>query len=368
MMVSIGRSGCGAFLGWAVPAGRRVSPPRLCAAPLACLVVAAALAPVAATQTTSPNGFGSIEGNSAYRFWWGGLFQVIDTTNPTPATWTRIAFRRDAREPTSTLFGPTPGICQVTMGAGDWRSVSPDLARNFRGPATVVFPRSVVTLPDWRNSASPGPRPFDFVLPFPAPFFHAGGDLAWELEMLQLVDYYRPFDMAMVPFAANQGQQLGTGCVVNGSTAGHWSIFENGGPGLGVNPMVFTVMGSGLPATSPTALLLDIADRNLQAPQLCTTAHALALTLPLGTTSATGVLARAVSLPHIRSLVGQPLVSQLVTAFPAQAPPRLPLVLSDGQRVVVPSGVTGALPVCFVVPGPVYGFVSRGGCAIAEFR
>lgn len=333
----------------------------------------------ALAQVTTPVGQGSTEGNAVFfNFGAARRLQCLDGTQaPTPAVFTRFSLRRDGASATSAQYAARTLDLKLVLGPANLNQVSADFNTNLIG-STVAYALRPTNMPDWTNAPVTQPAPFDFNLTLDAPFVHPGGPLLWEVEHLNsTVTTQTVLDRQYNAYASSAGTVIAgsVGCVASGQASPftHLTTMRNGGAPSGSVGMHLQVSATSAPITAPIFLSIDAVDSALSVPILCTTLHAQpTILLPIGVSGATGALpSLAIAFPHNQSFVGATLVTQLVSVDAGQAPPLLPIVLSNGRTTSMAANPTAlSLPAAyaFATSPATTGTFNFGGCLIAELQ
>ncbi len=338
---------------------------------------AALLSGSVAAQITTPVGYNTVEGNAVF-FHFGGVrrFQSIDNTQPGLAVWNSFALRRDGTTALNTAYVARTFDYQVRFASGAPAVISNTMEENLVAPTTVYALRPT-SFPDWQNPPATPPAPFDFSVTLDAPYVHTGGAFIWDIEhsnnsqagTVTMDRHYNAYLSSAGVLIAGS-----VGCIATGRAAAfaHTTAMRNGGPTGGSIGMHLQVTPTNCPSSSPVLLSIDAIDSALTVPFLCATLHAFpTIILPIGTSSATGTLtAKHLTFPHINSMVGTSLVSQLVSPDIGLSAPFLPLALSNGRTTTMPANPTApSESACYIwtsTIGPAAaGTVFWGGCAIA---
>lgn len=339
----------------------------------------AALTSAAVAQVTTPVGYGATEGNAVFfNFAPARRLQCLDGTQAnTAAVFTRFSLRRDGGSATNTQYGARTVDLQVVLGPANLAQVSADFNANLVG-STVVYALRSTNMPDWTNAPISQPAPFDFNLTLDAPFVHVGGPLLWELEHLNsTVSTQTVLDRQYNAYASLVGTDIvgSVGCTPTGGSAPftHTTTMRNGGAAAGSAGMYLQVSATNAPTTAPVLLSIDAVDSAISLPFLCATLHAQPTVLiPVGVSGATGTLpSLAIGFPHNPRFVGASLVTQLVSVDAGQAPPLLPIVLSNGRTSSMPGDPTALCsPACyaFATSPATTGTFNFGGSLVAELQ
>lgn len=342
-------------------------------------IVLAALSSVSVAQVTTPVGFGSTEGNATFfNFGAARRLQCLDASQSAgAAVYTRFSLRRDGTSTASTSYAARTVDMKLTFGPANFGTVSADLNGNLAG-STVVYAMRNTSMPDWTNPPTTPPAPFDFNVTLDAPYVHAGGPILWEVEHLNSsLTTQTALDRHYNAYASAAGALIAgsVGCIATGRTTafGHTTALRNGGPSAGSVGMHLQVTTTNAPSTAPVLLSIDAIDSALSLPFLCTTLHAQpTILLPVGVSSATGAIpAQHFGFAHNPGLVGATLVTQLVSIDAGQAPPLLPLVLSNGRSTTMPGDPTApSAPAAyaFATSPSTTGTFFFGGCLVAELQ
>ncbi|MCB9919924.1 MAG: hypothetical protein H6832_16090 [Planctomycetes bacterium] len=294
--------------------------------------------PVFAQSTTIPIGFDTVQGGQSF-FHWGSVagrtMQVADRSNPRPRPISELSFRRRSNA-TSTGSGTLDA--EVIMSQCPIGFLDTHFDSNERINRKVVL-KSQVNIPDWSTAvANP---PFDFTFKFSSTWVYTGQEaLIWTIRYQNSTDSGKSMDRAFGAIrVTSTSSSIGTGC---GSSAETTEI-QNSGNYANEVGMHLLCGATGLPANTPTWLLIDSTAANLTIPGLCTKLQALPnIMLPFGSADGTGVLTKKyLTFPYIASLVSGTLVTQILYIDPAQT--GLPLGLTGGTQGTMPasSNVTG---------------------------
>jgi hypothetical protein len=315
-------------------------------------------ASAAQQQITSPAGYLAVEGQTNFfHFGSGGArrFQQIDATHVGSGGFfiQSIAFRRDAG-PYAGGFNVPPCTMdlEITMGEANMGLVSARFDDNFLpGTRQIVFGKKQVNRVDWTGNVGT-PAPFDFVIYLDTPFAYSGQsalviEFTYEnLVWLGAATGVSSLDRVFLPYTQTAAVNLGQGCSASGQTIPftHQMSLQNGGGGpLG---MLMQVDAYGAPGNSAVWLLMDSQNLNQAVPGLCATLHSGGLAvLPLRVTEPSGTMRSLYfSFPHDSSLIGAPVVTQLVS-LDFNLP--IGLALSNGRQATIPADPSaGASPLC----------------------
>lgn len=266
----------------------------------------------------------------------------------------KIAWRRDG--------GSTPGTgtraldLQLTMGhTREFDACTWVFANNYvLTTPQVVVPRQIVNLgPATSTSAPP---PFEIAIPLNVPFVYFGtASLGWEVSVFSATTT-GAFPAAVdahytgITLGANTPTTV-AGCTTPGQVfpiVATPSFADNGGT------FVLGVAIDRAPQNQPALLALGASNPNLSVPGLCgLVATDLLVTLPMGTTDATGFLggtSNGIKYPageaawaFPNTLPGARLYLQAHILHPS-APGAIKLANSDGKYLTVPT-LSGGSPV-----------------------
>src|SRR5690606_18159453 len=218
-------------------------------------------------QTTTPAGMSATEGNVSFSFWGPNRrMQGIDATNPSPAVWTRIAFRRDGTAASNSSYTARTFDFEVKLGPANWNFLTNEFDLNYASAPTTVYPMQPTNFPDWSAQPSPAPAPFNFSVMFSVPYTHGGGAFLWDISMQNSTNTGLVLmDREFLQYPSASGAQVGTGCIATGRTSAfaHTAAARNGGAPLGDYAMHLQVAATNAPANAPVFLMLDVADANI---------------------------------------------------------------------------------------------------------
>lgn len=303
--------------------------------------------------TTAPEGYNYVEGESSSDDLLGTeprlRFQQIDTTKfDDMFLRDRIAFRRDGRTPDDFSFLGRTIELEVVFSESDLANVSTTFANNYKANTATVIARKKVSFADLSFAPTVLPAGQTTVIPLDQIWSYAGRpatgrDFLWEVKVFSntAAGQRYPLDVAY-PVAnasfSNQtpnvarAQRLSIGCVANGQTNPFTLVMQLGNDGNRFHWQSTTWYGT---ANAPVVLLVDSQDQALSVPSLCTTAHAIAASIPHGTSDSAGMSNFAFSLLRNRALLGADLYAQAITADASQ--PGTPIAISGGVKVTVPT-------------------------------
>ena len=141
-----------------------------------------------------------------------------------------------------------------------------------------------------------------------------------------------------------------------------------------MNPagMVLQFGGANAPANAQGWLSLDAIDSNQSLPILCAPLRANpTILLPIGNADASGLFATTYfGVPYNPSIVGAPLVTQLLAVDLGQPSPFIPFSFSNGRQATMPAASTGSLAAAYVwaAPPATSATLFLGGAPIALIR
>jgi hypothetical protein len=343
-------------------------------------LLAALAAPLAAQTSTftTPKGFDSVPGNATF-FHWNAQprrMQVVDNTNkgiPKPSL-KQIAFRRASAGGGNTS-GPRTFMVTLLLGNATWGTTGTSFDANYKGTPTTVHARKSLNVPDWTQPPTNPPAPFDLIVPFDAPYTYLGLDaLVWDLT-LELGSGSGSMDRQYVAASTRvYSTALGTGCV-----ATDWATrnppppmnasmsADNAGTG-GIGLQASTTWA---PVNSFPLFMFDTTPRDIPIPGLCANLRALPIQTLTGgpaTTTSGYVPLPELRVPYDQALEGVVLYMQTVALDPGQT--GIPLVVSNGASVTVPSAPPPGTECCYLWQTPLNTpatFVFFGGAPLAQF-
>ncbi len=302
--------------------------------------------------TTAPEGYDYVEGDSDSRDLLGTepllRYQQIDGTILTDLqSRNKMAFRRDGRLPDNFDYLGRTIELEVVFSESDLASISTNFAANYKTNTTTVVSRKKIAFADWSFAPTVLPGGVTNVLALDQLWSYlgrpaSGNDFLWEVRVWSNTmagkDY--PFDLEyVVPNATfgtqapaiNGGVQLSAGCAIGAAAPFDLQLaLTNTGSALGWQSDTYF----GTPG-APVALLLDGIDQQLQLPGLCSTVHALAMTIPHGIADGAGHTSVGFNLPYRRSLLGATLFAQAAT--PDLGQPGTAVALTGGLSATVPA-------------------------------
>jgi len=298
---------------------------------------------------TSPTSLASTSGNQALAFSEGSgtRWQQIHGDLIGPARLLRgLRLRRDETVPALSNATSRQITVEVLIGEGDLALVGDDFAQNFRTPAQLVVPSTVITLPDWSVPAG-GPLSFDLDIPFAVPFAYSGAAaLVVEVRIVNdprvshLVDSYGEEGNSVTPI------DLGTGCVTgflpflqDASLTTRWVPSQRG-------EVVWDLRALFAPVALPGFFV--IGNHNpVTVPGMCETVFpTLDLVLPadqfVSGPVAINTVPRA-STPFSVGMIGMEVTVQSAAIDPSQ--PVMPYVMSQAQILTVAPLPAQPLPI-----------------------
>lgn len=313
-----------------------------------------------AAQTTfvSPLGHGSVAGNSGNKFPWLAdtsvcyRYQQIHGDLPLgPKVVRKLAWRRDSSSAVG--LGARTLTCEVLMAPASSATGTFVFASNYGAAPTVVVPAMAINVPALVSTSAP--PAFEFAVPFTVPFVApASGPVLWEVRTTATSTGPSAFlDSVVGATTVGTPTALGTGCTVLGANA-EMNLVMLQADALGTYELSWYV--SDAPTFAATFLAFGLSDPDLPVPGLCSNLRTdLVATLAIGVTDANGFLGltwaqgggigrsgggnQALVMPN--TFPNAVLYAQ-AHALGAASGGTLPLVNSQGRRIMVPSVNTGA--------------------------
>jgi hypothetical protein len=270
----------------------------------------------------SPPGTETLEGNSSSSIQLNqSASQVMQVDNTlqvmkSPLI-TGLAYRRNLNLTTSTTRTLE---LEIKVGHADFSKVTSTYATNYLGTPSVVFKKQNITF-DWTSASPLTPAAYDAVIPFATPFIYNGKDaFVWESNNTTgnagtgySQDWYSGSSPATIfgPIPT----PLGAGCKTpNGTMTLNSSFRSTAATSFDYG---FDLIGG--PASTAALLFVGVNDPNV--PFFCGTLHVdPLLSAPIGSTSATGVIAlRYANTPWTPALVDAAVYSQAFALDQSQA-------------------------------------------------
>lgn len=241
--------------------------------------------------TVSPECYTTIDGNSATTVPFSMPmihYQQVHGDLVPGEAWqiSGIAFRREGWPiPTFTADARILDL-QLCLGEARYDQVKVDFASNFYGVPTTVIGRTKIRLPNWSQTPTTPPAPFDLVLRFDAPMlFTAVDGLIWDLVVYGSTGpSYEMWADKAVPGGFNATQVLlSPGCISSGQTR----PYELSGTITGLSGWEYRLFAQGRyapPMSTFNYLLFGVADPAITYPWMCAPMHTsgeVVLTLPI---------------------------------------------------------------------------------------
>jgi hypothetical protein len=302
-------------------------------------IPAIATALAAQGETVSPFSATYTEANSNNTIpWWSQTHryqQIHNNTRGKVMILRGISWRRDG-----SFGGPARTVdTEIFVGTGDYATATTTFATNYTNTPVRVLNRKMVSLPDHSAPPPTSPAPWTVVIPFDTPWPYVGqADLLWDMYI------YSTTSSASYPLDAYSGsgvtlvngssQKLGTGCTATGQ-AGEMTVTANLQTSGSASTTTFGWSVTRGRASSPVALMLGMANPDVQIPGICTKLYTSAQINLVGMTDSGGNFnIPATTLPYNPVWAGVHLFSQAVCADAGQA--GLPYAASHGLDTVIP--------------------------------
>lgn len=272
-----------------------------------------------------------------------------------------LAFRRDGN-----TTGDLPAmsvILSMSMSTAVTTAAAPDRTydNNHGGDRRSVLAAQLVQLPAVAYAGFA--HPFDYRIPLPTPYAHAGGALCFDLQVVSRSSSASLWLDAVAGANTNPGgdtRSIGLGCRVaasrpraalNASFQSNWTQstigFAYSGSSLPMSQLAVLTLGSSITTWGSLALPVELPGTATAPSGACSVYADVALTVPQFTSS-TGSLSATVAIPAHPSLRGRDVYSQVIV--PEAAANSFGLVLTNAVQfhpyapwTTVPIGtVTGA--------------------------
>jgi hypothetical protein len=249
---------------------------------------------------------------------------------------------------------------------------STTFAANYVGTPVNVFQRKQVNTPDWRPPITQRPAPFDYSIPFDAPYVYlAVNDLLYEVVVhanSSSASFQCDASGGTATWTHGTYTSEGVGCTTGNGTFLLRSQIRHV-QATGLISFVWDMLGG--PATAGGVLLLGRGPLNAPVPGLCTNLYTDAV-LPVVTFATTAAGAAATSpmiVAYDPSWVGPCVTGQAVALDGSQ--PGLPIAATQGVRCEVPPPLpvsNGARLWALGNPGALTGSSSRTSWLVTQFR
>lgn len=274
---------------------------------------------------------------------------------------TALAFRRDGN-----TTGDLPAmslVLSMSMSTAATTAAAPDRTydTNHGGDRRSVLGAQLVQLPAVAYAGFA--HPFDYRVPLPTPYSHAGGALCFDLQVVSRSSSTSLWLDAVTGASTNPGgdtRSIGLGCRVaasrpratlSASFQSNWTQnsmgFAYSGTSLPVSQLAVLTLGASVTNWGPLVLPIELPGTASAPSGACTVYADVALTVPQFTSSS-GSLNATIAFPAHPSLRGRDVYSQVIV--PESAANAFGLVLSNAVQfhpyapwTTVPIGtVTGA--------------------------
>jgi len=247
-----------------------------------------------------------------------------------------LRFRQDS-------FANTPTAknriidAQITMGAGIVSLFGNDFAKNYLASTSqVIMNRKSISLPDWSQPPTAGPKPFDMTFPMDFIWQHNGfTNLVWEIEVWENTPgpgaYHIDADSAPGTATATT-TALGLGCTTNNGVFTNNTTFNVTNYDANFS---MTLVASGAPSSSLVSYLIGSSDPNL-ALGWCSSLRVLpTVSFPIGIADLTGNAQIQFNANNYNpAWFGVKLYTQAVA--PDATQPGVPLAFSNGAEISLP--------------------------------
>ncbi len=292
------------------------------------------VSPAAYTNKEGPLGF-----TVPFSYGRGRYQQVHGDLRKQPGAIRGLAWRRDGHYGTNTSMAARSLEVEVWIGEGDFTLFGTTFDKNYAAPPTQIVAKQKFNFPDWFKLPATTPAPFNASIPFTKVGVYTGKyDFIWELKIHSMTPtsmYYSDYAGGRPGSFYGSYRRLGVGCKTGlGGPDGMrltCSVYAVGSAQLNLS-----LYGSyGVPS-APSAILIGVANLNLQIPGLCTRLYPHPVITLNRTASSTGSVSggRLAIWPYNPIYKGSKFYAQVASLDASQK--GLPVAASNGIEAELP--------------------------------